>query len=175
MTRSLQLLRTLTGSRALLAAPTGAGGSAAVSASLASSALPALSAASRGLRSSAVSQGVGSHMSDNDPVVLELEKRRNLSGQPLPGGGGVPGAEGWNEALASDSEAVVRPFTAASLAVSFRHPRSVASLPSLGALTRALIVLVPGQGGQVGRGEYGEAHPVHHQARARAEWGRVRG
>jgi hypothetical protein len=53
--------------------------------------------------------GFGSHVCDNDPVVLELEKERNLHDPgSIPGRGGVPDVAGWNEKLASDSEAVVR-------------------------------------------------------------------
>jgi hypothetical protein len=104
MMHLLQHLRALAASRAALAPA--AGVAAFPAASLA--AAPA-SAAARGLRVSATRMGIGSHVSDNDPAVLELEKRRNLSKGALPGGGGVPDVEGWNEALASDSEAVVRP------------------------------------------------------------------
>ena len=105
MMRSLQHLRALAASRGALARV--AGDAAFASASLA--AAPA-SGAARGLRASAMRLGFGSHVSDNDPTVLELEKRRNLSkDSTLPGGGGVPDVPGWNEALASDSEAVVRP------------------------------------------------------------------
>jgi hypothetical protein len=96
--RLLQHLRALAASRTALSPAAGV------------AALPAASlAAARGLRASAMCLGLGSHMSDDDPAVLELEKRRNLSKGALPGGGGMPDVEGWNEALASDSEAVVRP------------------------------------------------------------------
>jgi len=94
--RSLQLLNTLASSHAALAPVAGVAG------------VAGASAVARSLRSSAVRLGFGSHMSDNDPTVLELEKRRSLSKGKLPGGGGVPDVAGWNEALASDSEAVVR-------------------------------------------------------------------
>eukprot|EP00877_Chromochloris_zofingiensis_P014420 jgi/Chrzof1/9231/Cz03g40230.t1 len=49
--------------------------------------------------------GHGSHVSDNDPEVLEREKQRNLKGQTPEF---VPGVPGWNPKLASDSEAAVK-------------------------------------------------------------------
>jgi hypothetical protein len=56
--------------------------------------------------------GVGANAGDNDPKVLEAEKRRNLSGETEELGeevaGAVPGAAGWNPKLASDAEAVVK-------------------------------------------------------------------
>ncbi|KAK9815259.1 hypothetical protein WJX72_000798 [[Myrmecia] bisecta] len=48
--------------------------------------------------------GVGSHASDNDPEVLEREKQKNLEGE-TESHPRVP--QGWNERLASDSEAAV--------------------------------------------------------------------
>ena len=112
MTRTLQLLRALAASRAAVAPI--AGGAASLKATrVASAVAPAAAvAAARGLHGSAARLGIGSHMSDNDPVVLEKEKQRSLSKEHLPGGGGVPDVEGWSEALASDSEAVVRPARA---------------------------------------------------------------
>eukprot|EP00891_Asterochloris_glomerata_P001943 jgi/Astpho2/1943/Aster-x0089 len=60
----------------------------------------------RQLQTSTVVYGFGSHASDNDPEVLEAEKRKNLSGQTK---SSMPGhAPGWNERLASDSEAAVK-------------------------------------------------------------------
>jgi len=47
----------------------------------------------------------GSHASDNDPHVLEREKQKNLRGHDEEH---VPGVKGWNEHLASDSEAAVK-------------------------------------------------------------------
>lgn len=110
MTRTLQLMRALAASRAAVA-PVAGGAAALLKATrVASAVAPAAAvAAARGLHGSAARLGIGSHMSDNDPVVLEKEKQRNLAKEHLPGGGGTPDAEGWNEALASDSEAVVRP------------------------------------------------------------------
>ncbi|KAL3152927.1 hypothetical protein ABBQ38_012230 [Trebouxia sp. C0009 RCD-2024] len=56
--------------------------------------------------------GFGSHKSDNDPDKLEKEKRKNLKGDPTKGKEqehhAIPGAAGWNEELASDSEASVK-------------------------------------------------------------------
>ncbi|EIE24563.1 hypothetical protein COCSUDRAFT_52996 [Coccomyxa subellipsoidea C-169] len=58
-----------------------------------------------------VQMGFGSHSSDNDPEVLDREKERNLKGHPTTG---TPKSavkdleEGWNEKLASDSEAAVK-------------------------------------------------------------------
>lgn len=52
-----------------------------------------------------VGMGHGSHMSDNDPDVFRREKERNLKGET---GEHVPGVPGWNEKLASDSEAAVK-------------------------------------------------------------------
>lgn len=49
--------------------------------------------------------GFGSHVSDNDPDVLERQKQRNLQGKAPTT---VPNAPGWNEELASDSEAIVK-------------------------------------------------------------------
>ncbi|RHZ75945.1 hypothetical protein Glove_208g111 [Diversispora epigaea] len=48
---------------------------------------------------------LGSHMSDNDPEILEREKRRLLSGNVK---GVMSSAPGWNEMLASDSEAMIK-------------------------------------------------------------------
>lgn len=45
----------------------------------------------------------GSHTSGNDPEVLEKEKKRNLRGEQ-----DSPHVEGWNEDLASESEAAVK-------------------------------------------------------------------
>ena len=56
--------------------------------------------------------GFGSHNADNDPEKLESEKRKNLQGDPAKGkeqeNHHLPGAKGWNENLASDSEASVK-------------------------------------------------------------------
>lgn len=56
--------------------------------------------------------GFGSHNSDNDPQKLEAEKQKNLQGDPAKGkeqeNHHMPGAKGWNEDLASDSEAAVK-------------------------------------------------------------------
>jgi hypothetical protein len=66
--------------------------------------------------------GLGSHTSDDDPAVLEREKRRNLSGETAKEGecavpGAVPGVPGWNPRLASDSEAAVRADHAETVSV----------------------------------------------------------
>ncbi|TPX65169.1 hypothetical protein SpCBS45565_g05316 [Spizellomyces sp. 'palustris'] len=47
----------------------------------------------------------GSQMSDNDPHVLEREKRRTLAGHVT---GVLPDAPHWDEKLATDSEAIVK-------------------------------------------------------------------
>jgi hypothetical protein len=57
--------------------------------------------------------GFGSHVSDNDPEVLEREKQKSLDARKHPeaglnGGRGLKNAPGWNERLASDSEAIVK-------------------------------------------------------------------
>ncbi len=56
--------------------------------------------------------GFGSHNADNDPEKLEAEKRKNLKGDPAKGNEQdnhhMPGSKGWNENLASDSEAAVK-------------------------------------------------------------------
>lgn len=56
--------------------------------------------------------GFGSHKADNDPEKLEAEKRKNLKGDPAKGkeqtNHHLPGSAGWNEELASDSEASVK-------------------------------------------------------------------
>jgi hypothetical protein len=45
---------------------------------------------------------------DNDPEVLEREKRRNLSRQPYQTSSPIDHSPGWNEHLASTSEANVK-------------------------------------------------------------------
>ncbi|KLO17400.1 hypothetical protein SCHPADRAFT_937099 [Schizopora paradoxa] len=61
--------------------------------------------ASRGLQTRLYS----STMHENDPVVLEREKHRNLHGKHNHGSTVHPEhAPGWNEELASESEAVVK-------------------------------------------------------------------
>jgi hypothetical protein len=81
---------------------------------------PLLLRAARPLCGDVRRYGVGSHVSDNDPEVLEAEKRRNLSqqheGSPLPPGA-VPNAPGWNPKLASDSEAVVKAERAGEMGI----------------------------------------------------------
>ncbi|RDB26319.1 hypothetical protein Hypma_006634 [Hypsizygus marmoreus] len=49
-----------------------------------------------------------STMHDNDPDLLEAEKRRNLSGQQHKTSTPLSDAPGWNETLASESEADVK-------------------------------------------------------------------
>ncbi|CAL8467572.1 g7110 [Coccomyxa elongata] len=57
--------------------------------------------------SSQLQMGFGSHCSDNDPDVLHKEKERNLrAGKPRSAVKDLE--EGWNEKLASDSEAAVK-------------------------------------------------------------------
>lgn len=59
------------------------------------------------ITSSRVQMGFGSHSSDNDPDVLHKEKERNLqAGKPKSAVKDLE--EGWNEKLASDSEAAVK-------------------------------------------------------------------
>ena len=48
----------------------------------------------------------GSHVSDNDPAIVQAELRRSLEGQHVPSR--IPSAPHWSERLASDSEAVVK-------------------------------------------------------------------
>ncbi|KAI0264446.1 hypothetical protein BC834DRAFT_264175 [Gloeopeniophorella convolvens] len=49
-----------------------------------------------------------STMHDNDPEVLDREKRRNLARQPYQTSSPLDHAQGWNEHLASSSEANVK-------------------------------------------------------------------
>ncbi|TBU21479.1 hypothetical protein BD311DRAFT_706953 [Dichomitus squalens] len=49
-----------------------------------------------------------STMHDNDPEVLEREKQRNLSKQQHKTSTPIPNAPGWNEHLASASEASIK-------------------------------------------------------------------
>jgi len=49
-----------------------------------------------------------STMHDNDPEVLEREKRRNLSRQPYQTSSPLDHSPGWNEHLASTSEAHIK-------------------------------------------------------------------
>ena len=101
MPRALALLRRL--------APGGAAGASLASSSTHVLQLPSLAGGARALHASAPRLGFCSEMSDNDPLVLEREKLRNLEApDTIPGRGGVPDVPGWNEALASDSEAVAR-------------------------------------------------------------------
>lgn len=45
---------------------------------------------------------------DNNPEVLELEKQRNLAGKQHATSTPIPEAPGWNEQLATSSEAHIR-------------------------------------------------------------------
>ena len=67
---------------------------------------------SRSLKSSSSVFGFGSHGTDNNPEAMEKEKRQNLKGDAAKGSKQsnkhLPGADGWNENLASDSEAAVK-------------------------------------------------------------------
>jgi len=47
-------------------------------------------------------------MHDNDPRTLELEKQRNLANKQHATSTPIPEAEGWNEHLATASEAYVK-------------------------------------------------------------------
>ena len=71
---------------------------------------PAVS--SRSIQTSSRVFGFGSHGTDNNPEAMEQEKRKNLEGDPKKGNKQdnhhLPGSEGWNENLASDSEAAVK-------------------------------------------------------------------
>jgi len=49
-----------------------------------------------------------STMHENDPEVLEREKRRNLTRQPYQTSSPLDHSPGWNEHLASTSEAIVK-------------------------------------------------------------------
>ena len=72
--------------------------------------IPAVS--SRSIQTSSRVFGFGSHGTDNNPEAMEKEKRKNLKGDPKKGNQEenhhLPGSEGWNEKLASDSEAAVK-------------------------------------------------------------------
>lgn len=71
---------------------------------------PAVS--SRCIQTSSNVYGFGSHGTDNNPEAMEAEKRKNLKGDPKKGNAEdnhhMPGSSGWNEKLASDSEAAVK-------------------------------------------------------------------
>ncbi|KAH9944990.1 uncharacterized protein BXZ73DRAFT_86581 [Epithele typhae] len=60
------------------------------------------------LRSSVAPARFSSTMHDNDPEVLEAEKLRNLSRQQHKTSTPIPEAPGWNESLASASEAAIK-------------------------------------------------------------------
>lgn len=51
-------------------------------------------------------KGMGSHVSENDPEVIEKEKERSISKKVKSRVG--ESAPGWSELLASDSESVVK-------------------------------------------------------------------
>lgn len=59
-------------------------------------------------RSAAVAQRYSSTMHENDPEVLEVEKQRNLSKQQHKTSTPIKNAPGWNQYLASASEAAVK-------------------------------------------------------------------
>ncbi|KAF7979128.1 hypothetical protein HWV62_43353 [Athelia sp. TMB] len=65
------------------------------------------SAVAAGSRNRMASSRYYSTMHDNDPAVLEREKRRNLTGEQLKTPH-IKSAPGWNEHLASSSEAHVK-------------------------------------------------------------------
>jgi len=65
--------------------------------------------ASRSIVSSARLRSGGSHVSNNDPEVLEREKQRNLKhDHDHVNAPHKKHAPGWNEQLASDSEATIK-------------------------------------------------------------------
>ncbi|WVR05104.1 hypothetical protein IAU60_002116 [Kwoniella sp. DSM 27419] len=55
-----------------------------------------------------VARGLASSVHNNDPEILEKEKRKNLSGQQHDSAPHKEHAPGWNEHLASDAEANVK-------------------------------------------------------------------
>ncbi|GBF89792.1 hypothetical protein Rsub_02962 [Raphidocelis subcapitata] len=72
--------------------------------------------------------GHGSHTSDNNPEVLAKEKQRNLEGRCPEV---VPGTPGWNPALASESEAVVKAERAPSMDMEQLQQHSIEALGAL--------------------------------------------
>ncbi|KAK2460309.1 hypothetical protein APHAL10511_007698 [Amanita phalloides] len=62
----------------------------------------------RRLRPSAIRHLATSTMSGNDPQILEVEKHRNLSKSQHHTSTPLSNAPGWNEALATESEAFVK-------------------------------------------------------------------
>ncbi|KIP08224.1 hypothetical protein PHLGIDRAFT_104622 [Phlebiopsis gigantea 11061_1 CR5-6] len=59
-------------------------------------------------RTAAVSQRYSSTVHDNDPEVLEIEKQRNMDKVQHKTSTTIRNAPGWNEYLASSSEAAVK-------------------------------------------------------------------
>ncbi|KAI8470385.1 MAG: hypothetical protein J3K34DRAFT_420743 [Monoraphidium minutum] len=74
--------------------------------------------------------GHGSHTSDNDPAVLAKEKQRNLKGKTPEV---VPGAPGWNQGLASESEAVVKAERAPEMPMEDMQRHTIEALGALDA------------------------------------------
>ena len=87
---------------------------------------------SRSLQSSSSGFGFGSHGTDNNPEAMEKEKRQNLKGDAAKGNNQsnkhLPGSEGWNEHMASDSEAAVKAEKHAPDSVEDMQKLSVAHL-----------------------------------------------
>ncbi|KAF6259095.1 hypothetical protein COO60DRAFT_1515372 [Scenedesmus sp. NREL 46B-D3] len=90
--------------------------------------LAAASAAKRLLHRSTAVMGHGSHVSGNNPDVIEREKQRNLQGKTPDV---IPGEPGFNPALASESEAAVRAERAPSLDIEQLQEHSVKILQHL--------------------------------------------
>ncbi|EJF55538.1 hypothetical protein DICSQDRAFT_73600 [Dichomitus squalens LYAD-421 SS1] len=74
-----------------------------------------------------------STMHDNDPEVLEREKQRNLSKQQHKTSTPIPNAPGWNEHLASASEASIKAQPQAQDAVPNEPGVSTQTMKSNGA------------------------------------------
>jgi hypothetical protein len=49
--------------------------------------------------------GIGSHVSDNDPELIEKHKKRQHKGKTV---SNIREVEGWDEKLGSDSEAIIK-------------------------------------------------------------------
>ncbi|BFZ62590.1 hypothetical protein YB2330_003691 [Saitoella coloradoensis] len=82
----------------------------AIRSSIARQAAPLRSSGVRCMSQASKTDGVtGSHMSENDPAKLEEQKQKHLKGQDYDDNGKlVDHAPGWNETLASASEAYIK-------------------------------------------------------------------
>ncbi|OZJ05917.1 hypothetical protein BZG36_01199 [Bifiguratus adelaidae] len=68
---------------------------------------------------------IGSHFSDDDPLIIEKNKIKNLSGKTV---GNVKSAPKWNQFLASDSEAYIKADRDPDLDIRELQEQSVADI-----------------------------------------------